>query len=180
MGKVIQAPYNSGKIKKKSAVVAVNLIIDTREQTPWEFDALPSDFVINTVQTDKLDAGDYTIVGYDLPGPDGIIIERKRGLNEINTNFGAQWDRFMRECERLSEYGSAHIIVEDDLSAAFDRYTEKYTGVNYPPAFFLKRTAQIQLRYGVQVHYASNRRYAQYLASYLFQNHVYEDWKLDG
>ena len=52
------------------------IIVDTREQTPWEFG------FHNTAKR-KLDTGDYSMEGYESL----FTIERKRSVSEIANNL---------------------------------------------------------------------------------------------
>lgn len=87
----------------------LRIICDTREQTPLTFALKDNVEMIS----DKLDCGDYTLCGHDMPNDDySIIIERKKDCSELITCLGRQWDRFERECELLSQYKNKIIVVE--------------------------------------------------------------------
>ncbi len=47
-----------------------------------------------------------------MPGDDdSIIIERKKDSMELIANLGAEWDRFIREAEKLVKYKHRQIVV---------------------------------------------------------------------
>lgn len=87
------------------------VIRDSREQIPWEF---TSDKSYEGFIKKKLNAGDYSIVGYE----DVVSIERKRNTGEIAANVHAP--RFERALARLNEVKYAYMIFEftaDDVLA---------------------------------------------------------------
>ena len=178
---------SSGLQKARNAIknaISVSVVVDTREKDPWSFDGeMPSGLHIKKVFVDKLDAGDYTIVGYDLDGDDyGVIIERKNSLVEFIGNIGKGWERFKSELEKLSKYRIAAIIIEDDLKDSFARYKSS-TGYgkyfNVSPNFILKRVSEIKSRYGVSTYFMSNKYFAQRLACNLFKDAILLDRELE-
>ena len=66
------------------------IIIDTREQLPWEFG-------FHTTSRKKLDTGDYSIQGMESI----FTIERKMSVSEIATNITE--NRFKDVLNRLSQ-----------------------------------------------------------------------------
>jgi ERCC4-type nuclease len=100
------------------------LVVDTREQLPYAFDGLAP-----TVRR-ALRAGDYSIVGHDLPTPgDGFVIERK-SLDDLFKTIIAHVSekdggRFQRELDILKLYSRAAILVEGS-----QRDVKNYTSPN--------------------------------------------------
>lgn len=90
----------------------MEIIIDTREQTPWTFD--PSVSVIRKA----LPAGDYSLVGLE----DCVAIERKSLGDFVNTVIH-DWIRFRKELNRLSGYDLAIVVVEAEME---DIYYHRY------------------------------------------------------
>ena len=178
---------NSGLRKAQSAIknaINVSVVVDTREKEPWTFDGeMPSNLRIKKIYADKLDAGDYTIVGHDLVADDfGIVIERKNSLEEFIGNIGRGWERFKVELEKMSKYKIAAIIIEDDLKDSFAKYKSssgfgRYFNVS--PNFIIKRVSEIESQYGVSTYFMSNKYFAQRLACNLFRDVVLMDRKLD-
>lgn len=105
------------------AVAPFTVVVDTREQLPWDFAGIKADaaqggpaggnLVIPAVVS-CLPAGDYSIHGYG----GRIAVERKSKADLFGT-IGQGRDRFLRELERLNEYESASVIVEAEISEIF-------------------------------------------------------------
>ena len=83
------------------------IIVDTREQMPWEFG-------FHTTSKKKLDTGDYSIEGMESI----LAIERKMTVSEIATNITE--NRFKNVLERLGKVPHAFIIMEFSIQ---DIYT---------------------------------------------------------
>jgi len=110
MGKITPAPFS--------------IVVDTREQTPWDFECITKrvrgkdvPLVIETRRS-KLDQGDYSILGHE----DAITIERKSKADLWSTISQGR-KRFKRELQRMQEMeswsgqpGIAFVIVESELS----------------------------------------------------------------
>jgi len=183
----IRKKRSSGLQKARNVLrnsIPVSVIVDTREKDPWTFEGkLPSNLYIKQIYFDKLDAGDYCIIGHELPTDDyGLIIERKASLEEFIGNIGRSWDRFQLELDKMSNYQTAVIIIEDDLSSAFSKYKSrsghgKYFNVS--PNFIVKRVSEIQSRYGVSTYFMSTKYFAQRLACNLFKDMIILDGELD-
>lgn len=98
---------------------APEIIIDTREQTPWEFGGHPT-------RIEALKTGDYSIDG--LVG--SVHIERKRHTEFVQCMTGER-DRFVRELERSAELRLLHVVVECSLKALIEgRYEDWPSGTN--------------------------------------------------
>ena len=121
------------------AVAPFTITIDTREQLPWDFAAIPADrrelggagqggsvpvppdspsgqpsgagFLVVPVVVSCLPAGDYSIQGYG----GRIAIERK-SKSDLFSSIGQGRDRFERELARLNEMDFAAVVVECELS----------------------------------------------------------------
>jgi len=84
------------------------VVIDTREQTPWDLEPLQ-------VGRGTLPTGDYSLLDF----PEAIAIERKE-LSDFISVIGHGRDRFERELMRLKAYEASMVIVEaswQDLEA---------------------------------------------------------------
>lgn len=75
------------------------IIVDTREQLPWEFG-------FHTTSKKKLDTGDYSIEGFESL----FTIERKRSVSEIATNLSE--NRFKDVLNRLSKIPHSFMLME--------------------------------------------------------------------
>ena len=92
-----------------------NIIVDTREQNPFDFRIIKPQpqIIVATLQT-----GDYSIKGLE----DRITIERK-SLSDAYSTFGRGRARFERELERMAEFQFAAVVIEADWK----------TIIKYPP-----------------------------------------------
>lgn len=84
----------------------MEIMIDSREKRPFEF---PERFVSRRT---KLYTGDYSIEGFEKPGPMGIIVERKSLDDLVGCCYGSNRDRFEKEMDRMKAYGSRMVVVE--------------------------------------------------------------------
>lgn len=115
----------------KAQPVKPCVVIDTREQSPWTFDATRVDSVRGTLKT-----GDYSLAGET----DKVCIERKSVGDYVNTlvnDFFRKDDeppkRFERELERMRYFDLCAIIVEGSWS---DLRDHNYTSQVHPSAIF--------------------------------------------
>lgn len=115
------------------------IVIDTREQKPYTFAAIPADqheqksrpdrlgydlctgapILLVSTTTAKLDQGDYSILGYEQQ----VGIERKSKADLYSTIASGR-ERFEREFERLADLHASHfdpvkpfaaVVVEADF-----------------------------------------------------------------
>ena len=130
------------------------IIVDTREQKPLLFE----NYKIKTAR-DKLDAGDYSLVGHDRPGDDySLIIERKENTQELLNNISSKWEQFVRELELMRKYKYRFIIVcgpnnvDHLIRQGFTRMTS---------AFIHSQYAKIMMDYEVPIIWADSRANAE-------------------
>jgi len=90
--------------KKEEA--AVIIIVDTREQKPYDFSHISPPPVVKVA---TLKAGDYSLKGFE----DQVAIERKSLIDAFGT-FGTGRKRFERELERMVTYQFAAVVIEAD------------------------------------------------------------------
>lgn len=125
------------------------IIIDTREQRPWGFPAWLK------TKRGTLRTGDYALDG-DL----GFAIERK-GLDDFLGTVSTGWERFVREIERMGDWGCRVIVVEGSLEDCCWHWKEGEMiapAHNHPkltPAFVISRVAELTFM-GVSVLFAGN------------------------
>jgi len=151
--------YNFSKelcLTKPESVTDLPIFIlrDTREQKPLEFQGLNVKIAVDTLQ-----AGDYSLVGHDLPGDDNsIIFERKQNCLELCNNLGSSWDRFKRELDVLKTYKYKQIVICGPDN--FDYLIRKrYTMLNMN--FIRKRLAEMHVLYDVTVVFMPDRIQAE-------------------
>lgn len=179
-------PGKKGIAKKTlQKAVGICVVIDSREKNAWDFEKnLPSGLYIKKTFIDKLDAGDYTIVGFDLPDDDySVIVERKASLEEFLGNIGRNWDVFKKELEKLKEYKNKVILIEDDLNNIYARFNAKKgiygRAFNIHPNFVLKRVSEIYTEYNIPVMFVSNKSNAQRIACNIFRDSLLRERALD-
>lgn len=96
------------------------VIVDTREQSPYQFRTFKADSKYKThtgipkdlyipVEIATLKTADYSIKGFESE----IAIERK-SLTDLFGTLGKGRERFIRELHRLSEFKVAHVVIEAD------------------------------------------------------------------
>lgn len=135
-----------------------NIIVDTREQKPWDFN---DTFDITKA---KLDTGDYSIEGLE----NILCIERKSSVNEISNNITEK--RFKDVLDRMAGYPHAHILFEFDLYdiLQFPKNSgippKLWKNLRITPLYLLKYITEINITYGVHTHFCGNRQNAQALA----------------
>jgi hypothetical protein len=133
------------------------IIIDTREQTPWEFEHY-------TTANHKLDTGDYSIQGLEHI----FTIERKKSVSEIANNITEP--RFKDVLDRLQKFQHKFILLEFTLNNVLDYpvgstvpkkmwNTMKITG-----KYILKHLTEINIKYGIHTIYCGNRDNAEEVA----------------
>jgi len=134
--------------------LAPTIIIDSREQCPWEFHNLRSERA-------ALSTGDYSIVGLTHL----IAVERK-SLDDLLACVGIHRDRFRRELARLRGFRFRTLIVEAshaDLEAGQWRSQIK-------PASVLGSLAAWTARYSLPVWLAGDHQAAgRFAEKYLYQ-----------
>jgi ERCC4-type nuclease len=146
----------------------VHVVIDTREQTPWAFDARH----VSEVSVATLRTGDYA-----LAGDDGFAIERK-SLDDFLGTISTGWERFQREVERMDGWPAKVVIVEADFMRCC--FTSDTVGAviapthRHPqllPQFVCKRIAELSMR-GVAVLFAGDAGCASALAVAIFRERL--------
>lgn len=143
------------------------IIIDTREQQPWEF-------VHQAKANKKLNTGDYSIEGLE----NIIVIERKKSVSEIATNILES--RFKDVLERLNAIPYKFILLEFDLHDVF-RYPEgsnipksQWKKIRISPTFILKHITDWQIIYNIPTIFCGSSHNAEKMASYLFKKIYYQ------
>ncbi len=130
------------------------IAIDTREQEKYSFDC-------DTV-CKKLDAGDYSVVGFEQR----VAVERKSLRDFVGTVIH-DFDRFARELQKLSAMEAACIVVEADLTAVLcGLHQDALRAV--APQSLLGASTYIGVQYQVPVFWCGSRPAAlRFTESYL-------------
>ena len=138
-----------------------NVIVDTREKNPLEFEEYEA---VATVVRTKLDTGDYCVEGLE----DKLCIERKQSVSELAQNVVQ--DRFKREIQRMEEIPHRFILLEFNVNDVIDYPV----GSNLPKRMWAKIRVKaphifgfldsIQLDYNINVLFCGNHHNAQEMA----------------
>lgn len=148
--------------------MSFNVIIDTREQIPWE---LVHESILGT-EYKKLDTGDYSIPGYEHD----FCIDRKMSVAEIAQNINQK--RFHKELARMNKMSHPYILLE---ASCTDVLNFPY-GANLPKRvmdkikvsgpYILKCITRMQIKYGVNFIFCGNRANAQTVAICILREYM--------
>lgn len=122
------------------------VIVDTREQTPFEF--TNHDNWIAETKRQKLDAGDYSVVGMEKL----LTLERKT-LTDLITSLIQHRKRFFRLCEKLAKYRWRALLVEASYENIKSPYYDLETQAH--PNAVSGTLDALEVRYGIPVIYTS-------------------------
>lgn len=142
------------------------VIIDTREQLPWEFE-------LHATAKRKLDTGDYSIEGLE----DILCIERKRSVSEIANNISEK--RFKDVLDRMSKMRYPFMLFEFDLEDIYsfpvgsDIPKKLWDNLKISANYILKYITLIQLNYGVHILFCGGPENAEKMAVSIMKR-VYE------
>lgn len=117
----------------------IPVLIDTREQRPWEFDC-----EMFATERTSLRTGDYSIAGLE----DRFCIERK-SLGDFVGTVIQDWLRFRKELYRLAGFDHAAIVVEANIE---DVFNHKYES-DAQPASVIGKVNSIFLDHGIPVYF---------------------------
>ena len=119
------------------------IVIDSREQEPYTFAC--------EVLKAKLDAGDYSVAGFEQR----VAVERKSLRDFVGTVIH-DFDRFTRELAKLSAMEAACIVVEADLTAVLcGLHHDALRAV--APQSLLGSSTYIAIKYRVPVYWCGSR-----------------------
>ena len=143
-----------------------HIIVDTREQQPWEFENM-----VKSVS--KLDTGDYSLQGLEHM----LCIERKKSVSEVANNITES--RFKDVVARMDTFKYAFLLLEFEL----DDVLSYPIGSNVPkkmweklkitPKFILKHLIELQLLHNIKVLFCGSPSSAERMALSIMRK-VYE------
>lgn len=81
----------------------MKIITDSREQLSLDFSKFRD---VESVRT-KLDAGDYSVVGYE-----NLISFERKSVQDLVGTLVSGHQRFLRELERMKNYKEKYILIE--------------------------------------------------------------------
>lgn len=130
------------------------IIIDTREQRPWEFP-------YHTTANRKLDTGDYSIEGFE----DILCIERKKGIAELANNMTEK--RFKDVIQRMSQYQHAYILIECNYDQMMnypigsDVPKKLWNKIRISPGFIMKFITDLSINHNIHVMFCGCASWAE-------------------
>jgi len=146
------------------------IVIDTREQTPWEFlpEKKPGKYGIDGAIVAKIDAGDYTIQGLE----NILRIERKAGFSELFNNLSSksERERLDRSFERMQDVKYKYMIIESSINSdVFTLSVPQFKNYGFTVKALMKYLLEIQMKYGVQIIFAGDAPAAKSIAKMIFE-----------
>jgi ERCC4-type nuclease len=149
------------------------VLIDTREQLPYSFDAY-GNWIGGTALT-TLNTGDYSIQGMQ----DLIALERKT-LNDVVRSLMADRGRFLRMIDRMGSFKYKCLLIEASRQEVKSPY-QFADAVKAHPNGVVGSLDAIAARYSIQIHYGSDRALSEeFAASWLSKCHAYEWLESNG
>lgn len=147
------------------------VIVDTREQAPFEFTG-HRNWIAGT-KSQKLAAGDYSVEGMERL----LALERK-SLTDLITTLMQNRSTFLKSCERLARYRWRALLVEASYEDIKSPYGEELYTRAHPNAIAGTLDA-LEVRYQVPVIYTSRHRALaeEKAASWLSKHFTY--WYLE-
>ncbi len=136
---------------KKAKFVGI-IVIDTREQLPYEFNYLT---VVKTLKV-----GDYSVEGMEMD----VVVERKTKA-DIYGSVTSGRERFEREMVRLQQIKYAALVIESDLNGLLE--APPFSRVS--PAVVVNTLVSWSIKYAVNIWLADNRQLAQQLTFRLLE-----------
>ncbi len=134
---------------------SVTVIIDTREQTPWEFPDMPS-------QPGTLTTGDYSIKGLE-----NVISVERKSLSDLLGCIGSDRERFKKELHRLQDYQFRALIIEASYSTL---ELGRWPHSKIHPNAVLGSLAAWQAQYSLPIMLVGNHAAgARYCANFLYK-----------
>jgi len=144
------------------------IIVDTREQTPWEFG------FHNTAKR-KLDTGDYSMEGFESL----FTIERKRSVSEIANNLSES--RFKDVLERLGTIPHSFMIMEFSLDEVYqfpvgsDVPKKMWDKLRISGNYIMKCLIEAQLNYNIHILFCDDAENAERVAVSIMKR-IYEKY----
>lgn len=124
------------------------ILVDTREQDPFSFSGF-SNWVAG-VEVRTLATGDYSVAGMETL----VALERK-SLSDLVASLTGHRQRFLRECERLSQFTHKAILIEatyEQVKSPYHEYTRAH------PNAIAGSLDAVEARWGISVIYTSDSR----------------------
>ncbi len=139
----------------------ITVIKDTREKDGWNFE---NSSYVGLLINQSLPTGDYTVKGLE----DILCIERKGAVSEMALNSSEK--RFTNELKRMTEFKYRYLICEFSIQNILDwPYKSgipksRIPHIKVTPQFLMRTLSVIQVEYGIQTLFCSNKIGAEYTA----------------
>lgn len=143
-----------------------HIIVDSREQHPWNFEHMVSSVA-------KLNTGDYSLRGME----DIFCIERKASVSEVANNITEK--RFKDVVERMSKIPHAFLLLEFNLEdimiypVGSNVPKRMWDKLKITPKFILKHLIELQLDYNIKILFCGDSTNAEKMAISIMRK-VYE------
>jgi ERCC4-type nuclease len=138
------------------------IIVDTREQLPLQFD--PEFEVVRQ----KLEFGDYAMRMNNCILP--VVFERK-SLGDLFGTMTSGYKRFKAEYHRCNGVGHKMVLL---LESSMREVAGGYEHSQFEGSSMIKKLAMLEVRYGIQVVYGGDRytcsRYIQEIFGAIWRN----------
>ena len=138
----------------------MKIIIDTREQTPFQYERFREQYHVET-ERGSLDSGDYSLAGFES----SVAVERKE-LGDLIGCLSHDRERFTRELARLRGYDSPAIVVEAPFSyIQGGRYRSKMN-----PDAAVQSLYSIMQEYRIPIFFAPDRHTAEHFTFHFLRH----------
>jgi hypothetical protein len=130
------------------------ILIDNREQNPWDFTQYGFQQEFSTVKT-----GDYTIKGMEHI----ISVERKASTMELAMNFGKKWKTFSKELIRMDKIKNRYIICEFPMSYIYTFPNNsgipkrEWNSLKIKSNFLAKRIEEIVSEFNISILFSASK-----------------------
>lgn len=139
----------------------MHVIIDSREQTPFSFQA--ECYTGTTTATGTLDTGDYSLAGLE----DKIAIERK-SLPDFVACLGRERERFQRELQRAAALDAFAVVIE----GTWEQLAQGQYRSRINPHAACQSVCAFTARLGTPFLFAGTRAAAEYLTHSLLKQYL--------
>lgn len=127
----------------------MNIVIDTREQLPYEFE--------NSISK-GLNVGDYSIEGYEH-----IFAVERKSLNDFVSSITQGRDRFEAEIKRAADLEYFAIVIETDTKGIWSRPI--HSKINRKS--IIATAVKWSVKHNIPIFFASNRSDAKMIVEML-------------
>jgi ERCC4-type nuclease len=138
------------------------VIVDTREQTPWELPHF-------TIANHKLDVGDYSIQGLETI----FCLERKRTVNEFANNITeSRYEDFIGRLKNITHpFVLFEFSMDDVLRYPVGSTVPKklWHKIKISPKFIMRHIIELQLLHKIPVYFCGDTSNAEALAAQIIE-----------